>query len=106
MVYTHRRAWVVAERFSLRLVIPFLLVAWACDHVSAQTTGGISGVVRNSSGAIVAKASIQVVNDATNATWRTTTDQAGSYSLWLLPPGVYRLEVTKDAFSIAVLTNV
>jgi hypothetical protein len=96
----------VARRLSFRLVIAWLLAVWACDWTSAQTTGRISGVVKDPSGGVVAKASVQAVNDATNVTWRTTTDEVGDYFFFLLPPGVYRIEVAADGFKTVVLTNV
>jgi hypothetical protein len=52
------------------------------------------------------KADVHAVNQATNEAWNTTTDQAGEYSLLLLPPGLYRIEGTAPGFKTAVLTDV
>jgi len=70
-----------------------------------QTTGRIAGVVKDPSGAIVAKAHVRAVNEATNESWSTTTNQAGDFSFFLLPPGLYRIEVAAPGFKTAVLTD-
>jgi hypothetical protein len=73
---------------------------------SAQTTGRIAGVVRDPSGNVVPRAHVQAINKATNETWSATTDQEGTYSFFLLPPGLYRIEVAATGFKIYVLTDV
>src|SRR5262249_31749553 len=73
---------------------------------SAQTTGRISGVVIDPCGAVVANARVQATSNATNATCQTNTDHAGRYSFFLLPPGLYRIEVAADGFKKAVFTDV
>jgi hypothetical protein len=83
-----------------------LLAACISECVAGQTTGRISGVVRDPSGGVVATADVQAVSKATNEAWSTTTDQAGNYSFLLLSPGLYRIEVVAAGFKRAVLTDV
>src|SRR5262249_55100257 len=90
----------------IRLFVVWLLAGWLCECAPAQTTGRISGVVTDSSGAVVADASVQAVSNATNARLRTTTDQAGNFSFFLLPPGLYRIEVLADGFKTAALEEI
>ncbi len=94
------------RKFSFRLAIAGWLGACACHCASAQTAGRISGVVTDPSGGVVANASVQAISNATNATSQTTTDQAGNYSFFSLPPGPYRIEVAADGFKTSVVTDV
>ena len=93
-------------RVSFQLTIAGLLVGSSCVCASAQTTGRISGVVKDPSGSVVVNANVQATSSSTHATWQTTTDQAGSYSFFLLPPGLYRVEITASGFTTAVFTGV
>ena len=96
----------MAIKLSFRFVLTCLLAACACDCASGQTTGRISGVIRDPSGSVIARADVRAINQATNEAWSTTTDQAGEYSILLLPPGLYRIEVATRGFKTAVLTDV
>ena len=96
----------MARGLSIRLVIVWLVAGWVCECAPAQTSGRISGVIKDPSGAVVANASVQAVSSATNATSRARTDQAGNFSFFLLPPGLYRVEVVADGFRTAALEEV
>src|SRR5690349_11174594 len=76
--------------------------------LSAQQTnvGGITGTVRDSSGAVVAGAKVTVVNEGTHLTQDAVTDQIGGYSFTLLPIGVYTATVTMQGFQKAERTSV
>jgi len=80
------------------LVVCMLL--WLAGAVGAQTptTGQITGVVRDQSGAVVSGAAISASSTA-GVQRETTSDEAGNFAFSLLPPGSYRLEVTKSGFS-------
>jgi len=89
-----------------------LPLALAVVHLMASlllgqtpTTGQLSGVVRDPSGAVVPAASVAVAGESGVA--RTSlTDDHGRYVFPLLPPGRYRIEVTKEGFATAVLDNI
>src|SRR5579864_7930031 len=81
------------------LLLPFALFLLP-GIVLAQvaTTGKITGVVTDSSGAAVPSATITVKSTALMAP-RTTRPQAdGSYLVDLLPPGAYEATVTANGF--------
>ncbi len=76
-----------------------VLLTTACI-ASAQTTGArLSGTVADQTGAVIPKASISVVNAGTGLTQTAASDDSGSYTLLALPPGTYRLTVSKDGFA-------
>lgn len=67
--------------------------------LSAQsTTGSITGVVTDSSGALLPGAEVTVVNTDTNLRSNVTTDAGGNYTAPLLPRGNYTLEVSAKGF--------
>src|SRR5688500_6697695 len=61
-------------------------------------TGTISGLVTDSSGAVIPGAQVTVLNVGTNVRSTATTDTSGSYTVPLLPRGDYRLEVSAGGF--------
>ena len=75
--------------------------------VSAQspTTGQITGVVKDASGAVVSGAKITLTSTA-GVQRETTSDGTGHYAFSLLPPGSYRLETEKAGFSKATAEGV
>ena len=73
----------------------------------ASQTGGITGVVSDTGGALVTAATIDVINESTGKSERTaTTAGDGGFSITLLKPGSYRLEITAPNFKKAVVTAV
>jgi hypothetical protein len=71
------------------VAMPYVLAASS----SAQTSGEITGLVTDSSGAAVAGANVTVTFKATGATRKVTTKSEGLYSFLLLLPGVLELKV-------------
>jgi hypothetical protein len=72
----------------------------------AQTSGEITGLVSDSSGAAVAGATVTTTNRATGAARVITTNSEGLYTFPSLPPGVYELKVERSGFKTAQLNNV
>src|SRR5260370_17173112 len=84
---------------SLVVFLVFALAILGVTPAYAQVSkGSISGSVTDPQGAIVLGASVKVVSKDTNQTYATETDSAGLFRLSLLPPGIYRVEVAKQAF--------
>src|SRR5882762_2493882 len=74
---------------------------------TAQTTNGlITGVISDSTGAILPDAQISVTNVGTGLTRTTTSNASGDYILPQLPPGVYKLNVSKDGFASVSHDNI
>jgi len=63
-------------------------------------TGAINGMVSDASGAVVAGAKVDVVNEGTGQTERhVTTDSAGAFTTTLLPVGTYTVQVSASGFA-------
>ncbi|MBP7376027.1 MAG: TonB-dependent receptor, partial [Pyrinomonadaceae bacterium] len=75
---------------------------------SQGTTGQLSGTVTDPNGAVIAGAAVKVTNTGTNTSRETTTNGDGSWSVSLLPPGNYSVDVKANGFgsytSTAVVT--
>jgi hypothetical protein len=82
-----------------------LLAVWAITS-QAQTQGEITGLVTDSSGAVVSGANVTVTNKATDAARKATTNDEGLYAFPSLPPGVYELIVERAGFKIAHIDNI
>jgi hypothetical protein len=73
----------------------------------AQTgQSALTGVVSDSSGAIVTGASVSVLNTATGVVRITVTDGSGLFSIQALNPGEYRVTVSSKGFQTSVTTGV
>src|SRR5215469_11551716 len=67
----------------------------------AQFTANIQGIVQDQSGAAVPKASVTLVNTATNDQKVTVTDTAGNYRFVSVAPGSYKVSVVAAGFAKA-----
>ena len=87
------------------LLISILFVTVAFSQGSQ--TGGLTGVITDPQGAVVPGATVNVINESTGQTERSVTTEAdGGYSVTLLPPGKYRLEITARNFKHSDITGV
>jgi len=68
-------------------------------------TGSISGTVHDSTGAIVPGAEVTVSNDRGFVRSATSDDQ-GNFMLTGLPPGIYKVTVTRQGFKTLVIPSV
>lgn len=80
----------------LRLGAVGLLCALSCFGQGAR--GAITGVVTDSSGAIVPSATVRAVNIASNMTTLAESNAQGNYTLELLNAGDYRITASKSGF--------
>src|SRR5260370_31443671 len=78
----------------LRVSLFAVLCLFMMPAVGQETTGGIVGVVKDSSGSTVAGARVTAVNEETDLEWQTVSDETGGYQFPLLRAGRYRLTVT------------
>jgi len=77
--------------------LTFLLLGWLSSPASAQST--IAGVVTDTSGAVVANATVEAASDVLIERVRTaTTNAEGRYAIVDLRPGTYEVTATKDGF--------
>jgi hypothetical protein len=69
-------------------------------------TGKISGVVADSTGAVIADVRVVASNDATRVVTTAVTSSGGEYLLNFLVPGIYHVQVEQTGFQKAVQSQV
>lgn len=70
--------------------------------VWSQTSGTISGVVKDESGALIANAKVAAVSVTTGERRETVTSSTGQYGFPFLSPGEYRIEASLAGFATSV----
>lgn len=86
------------------------IVGFACLSIStafpqSSTTGKVIGTITDSSGAVVPKADVQLLNTGTNAVAAATSNEAGEYSFPSVLPGAYKLTVKMKGFRTAAISG-
>ena len=76
----------------------FLWIVLASMIALGQTTSRVTGVVKDSSGALVADAQITLTDEATGVSFIASTTSAGTYVFDAVKPGVYTLKVVGKGF--------
>jgi hypothetical protein len=71
--------------------------------LDAQSTNAtLSGVVVDSAGKVIPDAKIEMLNEATDVHYAGQTNGTGIYTVSILPPGQYRVQVSKDGFKTII----
>jgi hypothetical protein len=88
--------------------VAFLSALWIAPAALAQTTSSATliGTVKDPNGAVVAKATVTLVNPRTNAERKVTTSSDGVYAFVAVDPGVYTVKVEATGFKGLTQTDV
>jgi hypothetical protein len=90
---------------SIGWVLSSLLV-FACVAANGQTTGTITGTVRDNTGAVIPGATVTVTETSMGTALKFTTDAAGVYNAPLLIPGTYSVAAVKEGFEKSIQSGV
>ena len=74
--------------------------------LQAQTTGQITGTVRDNTEAVIPGAEVTVTNNAQGTPYKTTTNPAGDYLVAGLPAGIYDVEIGAKGFKKFVASGI
>ena len=86
-------------------VVALLSLAVVTAHAQIST-GSVNGTVFDSSGAVIDRASVTLINSDTGVQRTTQTTQTGRYSLTEVTPGRYSLKVEKGGFRTDDRSNI
>jgi hypothetical protein len=98
-----RRICLRVEHFFFVLCVFLLIIASA---VAQSPTATISGIVLDPSGKAIVEAGITIVNDATRVQYSGKTNNEGIYVVPNIPPGLYRLQVSKIGFKTLIKPDI
>jgi hypothetical protein len=88
-------------------IVAIVMIAASITVLGQQITGDIRGTVTDSSGAVVAGATVEIKNTDQNAVLRTLkTGKDGSYVGTYLPVGNYQVTVTAQGFKTVTISKI
>jgi hypothetical protein len=91
------------RKFAASLFACLVALLLCVSVAQAQTqTATVSGTAADSSGGVLAGATVQAKNVATNGTQSTVTDANGRYTIPELPIGTYDIQATASGFQTVV----
>ena len=87
------------RRIAAAAILAFAVFFFVFHTVNAQqATTSLSGVVTDSSGALVPNASVTITRESTGQTLSTTTNSHGEYQFQQLAPGTWTVKVSASGF--------
>ena len=89
----------ISAKFGIFAVGLFSMLLLIANVFAQETTGGLQGTVKDPSGAVVAKAKVDLTGTSLVGTKSLETDSSGYYRFANLPPGVYTVSVKAAGFS-------
>jgi hypothetical protein len=99
-----------AARFRLALVCLILVAACAAAAThpafAQESRGSISGTVRDNSGGALPGVTVTATQKDTNRATTAVTNEAGSYNLLFLQPGIYSVTAELSGFKKTLRDNV
>src|ERR1700723_2125623 len=99
-IHVSERGKMKQKRYCLLGVLLMLMAIFATPQLFAQsqTTGDVTGVVTDQSGASVPEAKVQLKDLSKGSTQDTQTNKDGVYHFYLLTPGSYSVTVSRRKF--------
>jgi hypothetical protein len=79
---------------------------FSCVALAQNTTGSLSGTVKDLAGAVVAGAKVEIISQSTGVVTPLTTNNAGVYRAAFLIPGSYKVRIRSAGFTTFEATGV
>jgi hypothetical protein len=90
-----------------RVVLAALLSLLLPDAIHSQSTNAsLTGRITDPNKAVIAEATVTVINTGTGLHYQGMTNETGTYYVTDLPPGRYRIEVEKLGFKAVIQSGV
>jgi hypothetical protein len=92
---------------TIRVVCAFVCFLLAASSARAQfETAAVIGTVRDTSGAVVADATLTLMSPGTGVSVKRTSGPDGAYEFVTVKPGVYVVSAEKPGLAMALVENV
>jgi hypothetical protein len=91
---------------SIVVMLAALILASPTPALGQSERGTITGVVQDTTKAVIPGATVKVINTATNATTTVVSSDSGTYSAANLLPGAYRVEASLQDFQTASVEGI
>jgi hypothetical protein len=92
--------------FSILVLFTFAVFSSILLHSQGTDLGTIRGSVTDSTGAVVANASITTLDVGSGATRHTVTNSSGEYQMFGLPSGQYKVTITAAGMTTLDITGI
>jgi Carboxypeptidase regulatory-like domain len=93
-------------RFCCVFRLLLLITCVTSSTLGQSTNATISGQVVDPSGRVIPDADIQILNEATGVQYSNKTNNSGLYTVPILPPGQYRIQVSKIGFKTLIKPDI
>ena len=92
---------------STKVLLVFAFLAFVCHYaISQSTTGRLTGVVKDQSGALLPDAQIVITDERTGAMRIIQTNSEAAYLAVSLPPSAYKVSATAPSFAVSEVRNI
>lgn len=95
------------NRFALIVFIAVWMAFWGSGRGSAQiATGSLSGIVQDSTGAVIPGAVVNLKDEATHTVQITKSNSTGSFTFSVVPAGTYTVTISHAGFATYKLSGI
>ncbi len=95
-----------APRNAREMLLVLVLMLLPAIAFAQQPTAQITGIISDSTGAVVPAADIKVSNVNTGMHWEAKSNESGNYAFSNLPPGDYQISVSREGFTTVNRTGI
>ncbi|MBV9676414.1 MAG: carboxypeptidase regulatory-like domain-containing protein [Acidobacteriaceae bacterium] len=95
-------SWISTKR---TFVFFTMLLSLSSILIGQSERGTISGTVRDSSGAVIPQAKVNITNVATGQPINLVTNDSGDFTAAEVPVGTYNIQFVKEGFNSAEVEN-
>jgi len=88
------------------VILLCVFCCWSGAVLGQSTNAAVTGVVSDPAKAVIADADVVAINQGTDIHYTAATNGSGNYYIAALPPGTYRVEVTKPGFKTILKSGI
>lgn len=101
--------WISTHAFAVavRALLVLAVIVFGClSGAVAQSSANVDGIVHDPTGALIPRATVQLINTASGALRTTKTNGTGTFSFAGIPTGDYQLHVEAEGFQGSEISGI